>query len=102
MRDYVEKNFNSKVTAAQVADVAGLSVSRALHLFRKESGMSLSTYIAKCRVDYAKQLLANSTQSVADIATDCGFFDQSHFTKTFTALENVSPVKYRARVIADE
>ncbi len=98
MRDYVQKNFTGKVAAAEVAAAAGLSVSRALHLFRRESGMSLSAFVARCRIDYAKYLLSNTTRSIAAIASDCGFFDQSHFSKTFAALEGMPPLRYRTRL----
>ena len=98
MRDYVQKHFTEKVSAAEVARVAGLSVSRALHLFHKESGMSLSAYVARRRIDFAKYLLSHSDRSIAAIASDSGFFDQSHFSKTFAALEGVPPLKYRTRI----
>jgi len=97
MRDYVQKHFTEKVSAAHVAAVAGLSVSRALHLFHAESGMSLSAFIARRRIDYAKYLLSTTNRSIAAIASDCGFFDQSHFTKTFVSLEGVPPLRYRTR-----
>ena len=84
-----------RTSAREVADAAGLSVSRALHLFRQEAGMSLSAYIASQRVDYARYLLRNTDRSMAEIASDCGFFDQSHFTKTFRAVEGLPPLRYR-------
>ncbi|HTP59519.1 MAG TPA: AraC family transcriptional regulator, partial [Spirochaetia bacterium] len=98
MKDYVQKHFTEKVSAADVAAVAGLSVSRALHLFHAESGMSLSSFIARSRIDFAKYLLANTERTIADIASHCGFFDQSHFSKTFAALEGIPPLRYRMRI----
>jgi two-component system response regulator YesN len=98
MRDYVQKHFTEKVSAAEVAAVAGLSVSRALHLFHKESGISLSAFIAKRRIEFAKYLLSHTDRNIAAIATDCGFFDQSHFSKTFASLEGIPPLKYRTRM----
>jgi two-component system response regulator YesN len=95
MKDYLSRNFASKVSARDVAAAAGLSVSRALHVFKKETGVSLSAYIARRRVDYAIYLMKNTDRSMADIATECGFFDQSHFTKTFRALEGTPPLRYR-------
>jgi AraC-like DNA-binding protein len=95
MKDYLRRNFAAKVSARDVAAAAGLSVSRALHLFRKESGVSLSAYVARQRIDYAIYLMKNTDRSMADIATECGFFDQSHFTKTFRALEGLPPLRYR-------
>ena len=97
MKDHVQKHFTEKVSAAEVAAVAGLSVSRALHLFHTESGMSLSAFIARRRIDFAKYLLSNTDRSIAAIATDCGFFDQSHFSRTFASLEGLPPLRYRTR-----
>ncbi|HVP20194.1 MAG TPA: helix-turn-helix domain-containing protein [Spirochaetia bacterium] len=98
MRDYVQKHFTEKVSAANVAAAAGLSVSRALHLFRIEGGTSLSAYIARQRIDFSKYLLSHTHASIASIASDCGFFDQSHFSKTFAALEGIPPLRYRTRI----
>jgi AraC-like DNA-binding protein len=100
MKDYLRRNFAAKVSARDVAAAAGLSVSRALHLFHKESGMALSTYIARQRIDYARYLLKNTDHSMADIASECGFFDQSHFTKTFRAFEGAPPLRYRRKIRA--
>jgi two-component system response regulator YesN len=98
MKDFLRRNFATKVSARDVAAAAGLSVSRALHLFRKEGGMSLSTYITRQRIDYARYLLKNTDRSMADIASECGFFDQSHFTKSFRAVEGSPPLRYRKQV----
>jgi two-component system, response regulator YesN len=95
MKDYLSRNFASKVSAREVAAAAGLSVSRALHVFKKESGVSLSAFIARQRIDYAIYLMKNTDRSMADIASECGFFDQSHFSKTFRALEGTPPLRYR-------
>ena len=98
MEDFLRRNFATRVSARDVAAAAGLSVSRALHLFRKEGGMSLSTYITRQRIDYARYLLKNTDRSMADIASECGFFDQSHFTKSFRAVEGSPPLRYRKQV----
>ncbi len=95
MRDYVSTHFAGKVSAREVAAAAGLSVSRALHLFKKETGVTLSACIARQRIDYAIYLMKNTDSSMADIASECGFFDQSHFTKTFRSLEGTPPLRYR-------
>jgi len=95
MKDFLSRNFAARVSARDVAAAAGLSVSRALHLFKKESGMSLSAFVARARIDYAIYLMKNTDHSMADIASECGFFDQSHFTKTFRALEGTPPLRYR-------
>jgi two-component system response regulator YesN len=95
MKEFLSRRFATKVSAGETAAAAGLSVSRALHLFRRETGMSLSSYITRLRIDYACHLLKNTSRSMADIASECGFFDQSHFTKTFKAEEGIPPLRYR-------
>jgi len=97
MKDHVKKNFTSKISAGDVAAAAGVSVSRALHLFREECGMPLSAYITRERIEYAKYLMDNTDDSMATIASECGFFDQSHFTKTFNALEHMPPLRFRRK-----
>ena len=97
MKDYVKRHFTGKVTAAGVAEAAGLSGSRALHLFRRENGMTLSAFIARQRISYAKYLLENTESSIAEVASECGFFDQSHFTKNFKRLERITPSHYRLK-----
>jgi two-component system, response regulator YesN len=98
MKDFLSRNFARKVSAREVAAAAGLSASRALHLFKQETGMPLSAFISRQRVDYAIYLLRNTDRGMAEIASECGFFDQSHFTKTFRALEGVPPLRYRNRL----
>ena len=95
MKELLSRRFTAKVTAREVADAAGLSVSRALHLFRREAGVPLRSYVARLRVDHARSLLQTTERGMADIAAECGFFDQSHLCRTFKAAEGVSPLRYR-------
>ncbi len=95
MREYINHNFTRKITAADVAKSAALSLSRALHLFKEETGMSLSSYITKLRIDYGKYLLLNTDINIADLANEAGFYDQSHFTKNFKKMERMTPSHFR-------
>jgi AraC-like DNA-binding protein len=94
---YIEQNFTGKITAAEAARVAGLSVGRALHLIKEETGLSLSEYIKRLRIDYGKYLLLNTDVSLADVAAAAGFFDQSHFTRTFKRAEKMTPFHFRRK-----
>jgi two-component system response regulator YesN len=92
---YLEQNFTKRITAGAAAKVGGLSVSRALHLIKEETGLSLCAYVQKLRIDYGKYLLLNTDISLADVAIEAGFFDQSHFTKTFKRMEKMTPFHFR-------
>lgn len=97
MIDYINQNFTRKLRSDEVAMICGLSKSRCLHLFKEETGASLSEYIKKLRVDYGKYLLLNTDVKIADCAIEIGFFDQSHFTKTFKQMEKRTPAQFRRK-----
>jgi len=97
MIEYIDQNFTRKLTSEEVSRFGGLSTSRCLHLFKEETGMSLSEYVKKLRVDYGKYLLLNTDISLADCAIEAGFFDQSHFTKTFKQVEKIPPSQFRRK-----
>lgn len=97
MFEYINRNFTNKITADEVARIGGLSVSRALHLFKEETGLSLSKYLKKLRINYGKYLLLNTDMNLADISIETGFFDQSHFTKIFKEIEKMTPSDFRRK-----
>ena len=97
MSEYVDQNFTRKLTSEEISRFGGLSKSRCLHLFKEETGMSLSEYIKKLRVAYGKYLLLNTDISLADCAIEVGFFDQSHFAKTFKQVEKIPPLQFRRK-----
>ena len=95
MRDFIHQNFTRRLAARDIAAAAGLSVSRALHLFKDETGQSVSCYINRMKIDYGKYLLLNTETSLADLAGELGFYDQSHFTRMFKSFEKMTPSNYR-------
>ncbi|MGD9344474.1 MAG: helix-turn-helix domain-containing protein, partial [Candidatus Aminicenantes bacterium] len=97
MIEYINQNFTRKIKSEEVAKAGGLSTSRCLHLFKEETGMSLSEYVKKLRIDYGKYLLLNTDISIADCSIEAGFFDQSHFTKTFKQVEKITPSQFRRK-----
>ena len=52
-------------------------------------------YAKKIRIDRAKVLLTTTDISILDLSVSLGFYDQSHFSKTFKKFTGVSPSKYR-------
>ena len=93
--EHVDHNFYDKISAEDIAEISGLSQSRALHLFKEETGLSLRDYVKKRRIEYSKYLLEKTNKDIADISIECGFFDQSHFSKQFKSLEKLTPMQYR-------
>ena len=97
MLDYIDRHLAERITSRDVARSARLSVSRALHLFKEETGLALTAYIKKSRVDSAKHLLLDTDSPVTQVALESGFYDQSHFTRVFKSLEKMTPSRFRMK-----
>lgn len=66
-------------------------------IFKKETGLSLSDYIAQRRMNVAKQLLAKTNLSITAIAERAGFTYSSYFTKSFKEYVGMTPQEYRQK-----
>lgn len=94
---YMEANLHQHIRRDQVARVAGLSPSHFSKLVSENLGLPFGQLLTQMRVNRAKELLLRSSRPLSAIAIDCGFFDQSHFNKTFRAATSHAPGEYRKR-----
>ena len=98
--NYIRSNFSEKLSLDSLAKEVFLSRSYLSSIFKKETGMSLTAYITKVRVEKSKKLLLQNNASLAHIASQCGFKDQSYFTKVFKKETGVSPKRFRNNMLA--
>jgi AraC-like DNA-binding protein len=96
LTSFVE-NLSEPITPALLARRAKLSPQRFARLMKRVHGLTPSQFIAKTRIATASRLLRETDQSVADIATACGFYDHSAFTRTFRSATGVTPSEFRGR-----
>jgi AraC-like DNA-binding protein len=95
VKDILTANLSQEPPIADVAQACGLSVSKLIRAFRNTTGMPPHRWLRSYRVDRAKDLLLNSSLSLGQIAYDCGFSDQSHFTRVFSAAVGTTPGAWR-------
>ncbi|MGQ9638401.1 MAG: helix-turn-helix domain-containing protein [Thermodesulfobacteriota bacterium] len=96
--EFIEAHYNEPLTVEQIAREIYLSPSRLSHIIKDEFGTTLMDCISKVRIDKAKRLLDNGEISIAQIAQEVGFSDQSYFTKVFKKIEGCTPKIYRVRL----
>lgn len=92
---YIEQHLTDNFSRDDVARHCGLSSGHFSHLISTESGKTFSEWVSFYRIRRACQLLARTQKSLAEIAADCGFTDQSYFTKIFRKLVGQNPLQYR-------
>jgi len=86
---------------AELAGRCGLSRSHFTRAFKTSMGLPPHHWLMHHRVECARTLLEASDESIAAIATSCGFADQSHLTRVFHAITGASPAAWRRRRRAD-
>jgi AraC family transcriptional regulator len=94
-KELMSAALNEEIPLSRMAAECGLSVRHFARAFRQSTGVPPHRWLLKHRLDQARTLMVNRELSLADIAISCGFADQSHFTRVFTAMVGTSPGAWR-------
>jgi YesN/AraC family two-component response regulator len=93
--DYLEKNYEKKLTLDSIAAKAGFSKFYINRLFKQYKGTTVMDYLIQYRISKAKELLKDGEYTVKQISSMVGYSEPNYFTCTFKKIEGISPVKYR-------
>jgi AraC family transcriptional regulator len=93
--DYVDAHLAEEFDLTDLARESGLSLRHFCRTFRSEVGETPYRWIMRRRIERAKELLLKSDLSLAEIAGNCGFADQSHFTRALKQVTGTSPLRWR-------
>jgi len=97
IRSYIEKHAAEEFTLRDVAEDIGLSVSRAVHVFKEAYGQTIVQYLQDVRLQMACDRMRFSNLNLEQIADLCGFRSYSYFYRVFRAKYGVSPSEFRQR-----
>jgi AraC family transcriptional regulator len=92
---FVDDNLHNPIALKDLAAIANLSPFYFSRAFRRVMGNSPQRFVRERRLGKAKELLAEGTAALADIALTCNFSSQSSFTRAFTRAFGIAPGKYR-------
>jgi AraC-like DNA-binding protein len=95
---HVEEHYRSPLEVSELARIACLSESQFRKRFVKLFKISPSKFINRIRVQTAAKLLLSGDAPIAEIALQCGFCDQSYFTRQFANFFGLTPKRYRDRL----
>jgi AraC-like DNA-binding protein/ligand-binding sensor protein len=97
-REYIEKHKSEELSLADVAKAAGSSVFHFCKVFHKATGLKFTDYVARMRLEDARNRLLNPNLRISEIAYDVGFQSLTQFNRTFKRVFGQSPTEFRARV----
>ncbi|PIG93028.1 AraC family transcriptional regulator [Gloeocapsopsis sp. IPPAS B-1203] len=93
--DYIHSNLEHELSLDELASIAQTSKYYLIRLFKRSMGVTLHRYVTTCRIEKAKQLLAQRNLSIVEICHLVGFQSQSHFTHLFHRYVGITPKVYR-------
>ena len=93
--EYVEENYEKKLTLDEVAKIGYYNRKYFCTLFRENVGKTFSEYLTELRVQKAMDILLSSDIAVDDVCYKVGFSDKKTYYKQFKAITGTTPAKFR-------
>lgn len=94
--DYLMVHLTENIALKRLAAVAGLSAYHLLRAFKQRYGLPPHTFQVQQRIHAAKKMLLKG-DTIALVANELGFTDQSHFTKKFKSFVGATPKQYQEK-----
>ena len=92
---YIDSNYSKEISLSAIAENSHVSKEHLSRTFKKETGITLSDYIARRRTKKAGELLKTTTLSISEISSFVGYSDNNYFVKIFKKHYGMTPSKYR-------
>lgn len=95
--EFIRQYYNTKIGVSDIADFCHCSESYISHIFKKRTSININTYINKIRIEFSKNYLITTKDSISEIAINAGFNDPNYFSRVFTDLIGIPPTEFRRR-----
>lgn len=95
INEYLNENFCYPINRASVAKVFKLTPSYISRLFVSEGGEGFNTTLQRLRMNHAKLLLKTGSDTIKEIADQCGYVSTTSFIATFKKYHGIPPGRYR-------
>lgn len=93
--EHMNQNFQKQITLAEVAKLANMTEVSFSRFFKSRTGITFIDSLVEMRLGHASRLLIDTTQSVAEIAYNCGFNNISNFNRLFKKKKACTPKEFR-------
>lgn len=96
-QDYIEKNYQDRITVDMLADVLALGRRNFERRFKKVTNNTVIEYIQRLKVEVAKRSFESSRQNVSEVMFNVGYNDIKAFRDVFKKITGLTPIEYRNR-----
>jgi AraC-like DNA-binding protein len=93
--DYMNQNFQKAITLTEVAKLANMTDVSFSRFFKTRTGITFMDSLLEMRLGHASRLLIDTTQSVSEVAYNCGFNNISNFNRLFKKKKGCTPKEFR-------
>ncbi|MFR9579397.1 MAG: AraC family transcriptional regulator [Rikenellaceae bacterium] len=93
--EYVSLNFQREISLTEISDYVGMNSSALCRHFKQRMGISIFNYLLNFRINYAREQLKGSGDSISVVAYSSGFNSVSNFNVQFKKVTGVTPTGYR-------
>ncbi len=95
-RELLHSHFSESLTLDGIARSVGTHPVHLARMFRRYHHCTIGEYVRKLRIEFACREISATDSPLARIASRIGFYDQSHFSRTFKRMMGITPGQYRA------
>ncbi len=94
-QEYIESNFQDKITVDQLASMLALSRRNLERRFKKATANTVIEYVQRVKIEAAKISLESSRENINEVMYKIGYSDPKAFRVTFKKITGLSPIQYR-------
>jgi transcriptional regulator GlxA family with amidase domain len=100
-QDFIENNFQNKITVDQLATMFALSRRNLERRFKKATSNTVIEYIQRVKIEAAKKNLETARKNINEVMYEVGYNDTKAFRTTFKKITGLSPIQYRNKYFRD-
>lgn len=94
-QDFIEKNFQNKLTVDQLADRFAMGRRSFERRFKKATNNTVVEYIQRVKMEAAKRSFETSRKNINEVMYDVGYTDTKAFRTIFKKITGLTPIEYR-------
>jgi AraC family transcriptional regulator len=94
VKEFLHENFSAPPGLSELAKAVNVHPTHLARVFRQFERCTVGDYIREVRINYARQRMLTSNESLVEIALAAGFADQTHFTRSFKRVTGMTPTAF--------